>query len=38
MKIAVPSEIERALRVQARKHGTTAELVALERERYSRVH
>lgn len=38
MKITVPPEIERALTTQARKCGTTAELVALDslRERFVR--
>ncbi|HEX7424182.1 MAG TPA: hypothetical protein VF311_09910 [Terriglobales bacterium] len=39
MKITVPPEIERALTAQARKRGTTAELVALDslRERFVRL-
>ena len=39
MKITVPPEIERALTAQARKRGTTAELVALDslRERFVRA-
>jgi hypothetical protein len=38
MKITVPPEIERALTVQARKRGTTAELIALDslRKRFVR--
>ncbi|MGD0949840.1 MAG: hypothetical protein ABSA52_20725 [Candidatus Binatia bacterium] len=40
MKITVPPEIERALTVQARKRGTTAELIALDslRRRFVRAH
>ncbi len=39
MKITVPPELERALNAQARKLGTTAELVALDslRERFVRT-